>query len=324
MKKIFITLIFFVLLTACEEKNVNLPDNVLRISLAGDLAERELEASGLAWYKNYLVILPQYPHKWDDNFDGAVFFIPKKRIENFVNGKNRNPIFGEKISFVAEGLDEIGKSKGSGYEAITFVGDTVFVSIESLVGDEASDFIVRGLIDFPNKKIILDANSKREVKSQTGIFNMGEETILTYRNNVFTIHEANGANVNPNPMITKLSFNLKEEERIKFQNIDYRITDATAVDSLGKFYVTNYYYPGEYKKLKPNLSDEEKPFAVEQILQLHIIEDKVVRTLQPPLVISKGEDKKGRNWEGIVKFNNGFLLITDMFPQTILGFVKKN
>lgn len=295
---------------------------LIHIELEGDLTERKLEASGLTWYNDNLIILPQFPHKWDDQFDGAIFFISKGRIESYLSGENRNPIKGEKIHFEAEGLDEIGKRNGSGYEAIIFIGDSVYVSIESVKSDESTSYVVAGFIDFEKKKITLDANSKIEVKSQTGIHNMGEETILTNNSSVFTIHEANGKSINKSPTVTKLYRNLTEVEKITFPNIEYRITDATSVDSKGKFFAINYFYPGEFEKLKPNLSEEEKDKAIEQIIEFQILDNEIIRTTKPPLVISKGTSKKGNNWEGIVKLNGGFILITDMFPETVLVYCK--
>ncbi len=309
--------------SGCSNKTEIVLSNLLKIELAGDLAERNFEASGMAWYKENLIILPQFPHKWDDKFDGAIYLIPKVRIEKFINGEDVNPILGEKIQFVAMGLDEIGKRKGSGYEAITFVDDTVFVSIESLSDDEPASYVVRGVIDLEKKRIVLDSNSKFKVKSQTNIHNMGEETILEFKKNIYTIHEANGVNVNKLPYATKIDFNLCSADKFPFPNIEYRITDATHVDSNGIFYAINYFYPGEFKKLKPNLNEMEREKAIEQILEFQIMNNKIERTFRKAIDISNPKSKNGRNWEGIVKFNNGFLLITDMFPETILGYYKE-
>lgn len=305
-----------------EKENLENSSNLIHIQMEGDLAERKLEASGLTWYNDNLIILPQFPHKWDGEFDGAVYFIPKERIESYLNGENKTPIKGEKIHFIAEGLDEIGKRRGSGYEAIAFVDDSLYVSIESISGDESTSYVVKGKIDFEEKKITLNADSKIEIKSQTGIHNMGEETILTNNGSVFSIHEANGENVNKSPFAKKLNGSLTDVEKITFPNIEYRITDATCVDSSGKFSAINYFYPGEFEKLKPNLSEEEKDKAIEQILEFQILDGKIIRTTKTPIVISKGKSKKGSNWEGIVKLNDGFLIITDMFPETVLAYYK--
>ncbi len=135
------------------------------------------------------------------------------------------------------------------------------------------------------------------------------------------MHEANWIKVNKRPYITQLTTNLKDEQKIKFQNVDYRITDATQVDSTGKFSVINYYFPGEYKKLKPQLSEENKDFTIEKIIELQVLDESIIRTDKTPIIISEQKSESGYNWEGIVKFNNGFLIMTDMFPQTTLAYV---
>ena len=118
MKRIIIfpsaVLISLFIIVSCSENNKvyeKSSTDLTHIKLGGKLAESELEASSLAWYNNNLIILPQFPHKWDDQFDGALFFIPKERIEKYLSGENRDSIKGEKIYFEADGLDEIGKSK---------------------------------------------------------------------------------------------------------------------------------------------------------------------------------------------------------------------
>lgn len=322
MKKLIVLFAMLIFMVSCRESENYGTKNISFIELGGDLAERSIEASGLTWYGNNLIVLPQFPHKWNLENDGAIYFVTKERLEKYIDGNNKTPIIGEKIKFIATGLDEIGKSRGSGYEAITFKDDTVYVSIESINGNKATSYLVKGIIYFDEKKIVLNAESKFEVKSQTGIHNMGEETIVEFNESIYSIHEANGLNVNKLPTVAKLDNNLRKSEKINFPNIDYRITDATSVDSSGKFFAINYYYPGEFKMLKPQLSDSLKDYAIENVLEFQILEDKIVRTDKIPILISDGKSKEGNNWEGIVRFKDGFLLITDRFPKTKFIYVK--
>jgi len=45
---------------------------------------------------------------------------------------------------------------------------------------------------------------------------------------------------------------------------------------------------------------------------------------QPPIQLKLINDDNSRNWEGIVRFGDeGFIIVTDKFPSTILGFVRK-
>ena len=60
--------------------------------------------------------------------------------------------------------------------------------------------------------------------------------------------------------------------------------------------------------------------SIEQLIELQLTADgTIIQTETPPLNLFGQE---GRNWEGIVRFNNsGFLLVTDQYPKTYFGFV---
>ncbi|MCK5086611.1 MAG: hypothetical protein KAQ90_03775, partial [Melioribacteraceae bacterium] len=187
-------------------------------------------------------------------------------------------------------------------------------------------YLVRGVINFEEKKIILDGKTKIEIESQSGLYNMAEETIFTYGKSVYTLHEVNGKNANLNPAATKINFSFTDVEKIPFPNIEFRITDATETDSDGKFWVINYYYPGDYSSLKPdteNLKNFDKDFPVERMIELQIVEDRIQTTNKESIYLNSIGYPDGRNWEGIVKFGeDGFLIITDRYPKSILGYLK--
>jgi hypothetical protein len=64
-----------------------------------------------------------------------------------------------------------------------------------------------------------------------------------------------------------------------------------------------------------------KQDTVERLVMLKIEEDKIVRVDQPPIYLKLLEANAARNWEGLVSLESrGFLIITDSFPDTILGF----
>jgi hypothetical protein len=45
-------------------------------------------------------------------------------------------------------------------------------------------------------------------------------------------------------------------------------------------------------------------------------------TSRAPIQLELREDGRARNWEGLVRLDQrGFLLMTDKYPETILGFV---
>ena len=117
-----------------------------------------------------------------------------------------------------------------------------------------------------------------------------------------------------------------------FLNIEYRITDATALDDKGCFWVINYYWPGDFRILNPaydQLAGQSVPplefsrdVAIERLIELKFSGDEIQFSENKPIVMKLGTQTDSRNWEGIVRLENrGFILATDKFPETILAFL---
>jgi hypothetical protein len=119
---------------------------------------------------------------------------------------------------------------------------------------------------------------------------------------------------------------------IPFPTIEYRVTDATCPDSKGRFWVINYFFPGEGPELKPAPDPLAYEYGlsnirvfssgVERLVELQYSEDRITLAETTPVYLENSKHNRHRNWEGLVRLeNNGFLLMTDKFPDTLLGFV---
>ena len=287
------------------------------ITLNGDITSPDQEVSGLAWYNDNLILLPQYP-------TDKIYSIPKQQILDFLDSSRTTILPGE-IKWNSSGLDKC-ISGFEGYESIVFNNDTVYVTIEAERHRENSGFIARGIIDNKKNKIQINKKSLKKIKTPVMLRNMTYETIVLNNNSVLTIYEVNSAKVNKSPVYHQFDKNLKSDIIKPFPFTEYRITDATEIDNEGKFWVTNYFWPGDYDLLKPDLNytitkkKDIKP--VERLLEFQIVGDKIVRTKTSPINIKLSEFGDSRNWEGIVRLDNkGFLIVTDKFPGTILAFI---
>ena len=71
-----------------------------------------------------------------------------------------------------------------------------------------------------------------------------------------------------------------------------------------------------------NRRPEGRP--VERILPLRVDGDRVVLDHERPILeLRTRSDDVARNWEGLVRWGDeGFLLVTDEYPRTLLGFVE--
>ncbi len=160
---------------------------------------------------------------------------------------------------------------------------------------------------------------------------MSCEAIAAKNDTIIPIYEANGKNVNPNTFVNIFSNKLEILGKVKFPNIEYRITDATKIDENGKFWAINYFFPKDEKKLNPAKDEIFNNFGigkthqnskvVERIVEFEIKNEGISISNENPIYLKLLENDS-RNWEGLAKLDEkGFLIITDTFPETIFAFI---
>lgn len=335
---ILILFAFAILLTGCQEiehawsGQVEIIDEVAikEIALIGPASESRAEFSGMAWCGTDLILLPQYPDRFEVDGSDHVFAIPKEEILAYLSGYNQDGIQPETIPFDASGIED--QIPGfEGFEAIVFNDDVFYVTVEAGDKDEMMGYIITGEVIGDCESLVLYPTSLHQLKPQADLDNMSHETLVFYHDHVYAIYEGNGVNVNPMPTANIFDRQLgKQPDQIGMDNIEYRITDATQPDEYGAFWAVNYFFPCD-TKLRPaddriavsygvgatHLESE----TVERIIKLVIDDQGIHIADQEPMYLELLEDDS-RNWEGIVKFEDGFLLVTDKFPSTILAYVE--
>lgn len=329
---IFVFLILF-LVTSCNHNNsvVSHPETgkevpVQRIALSGAIADRNSEISGLAWYNDYLILLPQYP----DRFDDKIFAIPKQTLWEVIQGKKSAAITPLEIALMAPELDE-NIEAFEGFESIAFSGEDVFLTMEASP-EKMKGYLIAGSIESDLSQIVLDGENLVEIPMQSDIPNATDETIVLADDKIYTIYEGNGLNVNPQPVAHAFDFQLNALAPIPFPNIEYRITDATYLDEDNRFWAINYFWPGDVNTYHPATDSIAQIYGdgethaqserVERLIELEYDGDEIRLVHRPPIQLTLLADGEARNWEGIVRFDElGFIIATDKFPETILGFV---
>lgn len=303
---------------------------VTEIALAGPVAASRAEISAVAWCGDQLILVPQYPAMFQDEGQASVFSIPKAGIEAYLNGVSLDPIEPAVIPFDAGELDD--EIEGfEGFESITFIGDDVYMTIESHDGNEMAGYLVKGSVTGDCEGIILDPESAVTIQPQADLSNMTDETIIVNNNQIYTLYEANGVNVNPDPVAHVFSLNLDPVGEVPFPSIEYRITDAAEPDADGLFWVINSFYPGD-TKLKPGTDEIAVEYGlgashqeleqVERLIALQITDEGITFAGLAPIYLELNTDyDDSRNWEGLARYGEGFLLVTDEYPTTILGYV---
>lgn len=322
-----LTILLIFLLVSCSTVT-EAPVQIL--PLVGPLADRESEVSGLAWDSDRLVLMPENPERFPQGDYGSLFYLNRIEIEQAVSGDSDSVLLPKAIPFDDSGLSH--RIPGyEGFEAIAFKGDEVFMTIEAKSGDGMMGYLIKGAVDPGTGIIHLDPACLREVEPQSEVGNMTYESLVLADNRLLTFHEINGVDLNLKPKAVVADLALDEVSSIPMEHMEYRLTDATETDSEGRFWVINYFWPGDSAML-PGEDPLAKRFgkgqshskseAVERLVEFQVVNGKVRLTNQPLIQLELAENES-RNWEGIVRFGEGgFLVVTDKYPETILGFVQ--
>jgi hypothetical protein len=317
------------------------------LPLTGPLQVPESEISGLAWKGDTLVVLPQFPGR-PPNTGRPISHDRAGRTEaatGRVWGLSRSALERALRDTAAASLDPfplsvslagIGPSVQAyqGCEAIAFHGQDVYVLVEAASPTAGMEgHLFRGRLTSGRDTTFAHVNVDQPIvlEGQTDLANMGFEALTLPGDTLVALYEANGAHVNPSPRAVRFDRSLARLPSVPFPALEYRVTDATAVDADGRFWVLNYFFPGERDKLSPAAdslvlrhgigASHRGAEAVERLVEYRYTPRGIVRTDTPPIWL-RLSDAGPRNWEGVVRFGDGFLIATDRFPRTLLAYVE--
>jgi len=325
---------------------------VTEITLTPDITDIDCEFSGMTWYKDYLIILPQYPHRFPSPHYGRLWAIPKQQILNYLDAsiphqENTNPpppLEPIPVDLIDPQNILAGIEEFEGFEAIGFWEDQVFMTIEASPDPMLGHLVSGQIIETTDHRFSITLQGKAaKIPPQADIPNSTYETLLLTKDQIIVIYEGNGKNVNDAPQALIYNHNLEFRRAIPFPAVEYRITDATVLDEQNRFWGINYIWPEGRDRYNPAPDPIANTYGkgythaqcqiVERLLQFQYKDTEILLTKTPPLQFQledcnkngRLEDKDSRNWEGLVRLNhqrfNGFLVVTDKFPRTILGFV---
>ncbi|MBI3168988.1 MAG: hypothetical protein HYZ22_10945 [Chloroflexi bacterium] len=296
------------------------------LELTGPIAVPEAELSGLAWHGETLILLPQYPERFGEG-DGALFALPKADIVAALDGTT--PLEPAFVPLNAPGLKET-IPNFQGYESIVFHGDQVFLTIEAGEGTDMHGYIVSGEISADESEITLDTSNVVEIPMPFPSDNHSDEAIIIEKDFVMTFFEINGANLNSAPVAHAFDFDLNPQGTVSIPNLEYRLTDAAAYSG-NDFWVINYFFPGD-TDLAPSIDPLAQKYGegpthaqqdqVERLVKMTYTPNGITLADSAPIQLTLDGDN-ARNIEGLVLLDDqGFLLVTDKFPSTLLMFVE--
>jgi hypothetical protein len=282
----------------------------------------------MAWCGDNLILLPQFPDQFAEDGVGRVFSIPKSALSYYLENDSTEAIEPAQMTFDTAGLPKE-LSGFEGFEAIAFLQDVVYVTVETRQSGGMMGYLVRGTVSEDCSAVTLDPGTRLELPPQADLGNMTDETLLIYQDQLYTVYEANGVNVNPEPVAHVFDLTPEPVGTVVFPSIEYRVTDATTLAEDGTFWAINYFYPGDTKLLPGDDQialtygigvTHQTAEQVERLVEMQITDAGIVLVDRLPIYFQL-DSEESYNWEGLVRMDDGFLVVTDEYPTTVLGYV---
>ena len=121
------------------------------IPLAGPLAGKRAELSGLARYGDQVVLLPQYPARFED----SIFVLSAGDIAAALRTPKAAPLTPQALAFDDGGLSR-SIARFQGFEAIAFAGDRAYLTFEAGTPRATQGYVVMGQLAPDGSQLRLD------------------------------------------------------------------------------------------------------------------------------------------------------------------------
>ncbi len=309
------------LLGSCYLQHNSKKGSILDVKLPEILQSGKLEFSSMAWANpTQLFLVPQYP----DRFENGIFSIKAEDISEAI-AKGTLIQGSQKISMV--NLNAVIKSIGEtyeGFEATTIINGHVFFSIETSEKNR-NCYLVGGKIE--GNRIVLNPNKLMPLPKLKLLSNAGYESLawLPAEKKLIAFFEYNKADVGSKAWLIDTSL-IKQPETIAFNPLMFRLTDVASTSS-NKLIGINYHYNG--KKEFQEYIGADSNLVVPQLKGKTLRQSPYCRIIE--LTVANKTVKwspvtdiplQGENFEGIVPFKKGALIITDEYPSSVLKWVS--
>jgi hypothetical protein len=299
-------LLLLLLLSSAASAQTSLTE----IPLPCTVSNRNNEYSSLATYQNRIILMPQYPARY-------IYAIDTAYVDAVLAGQTpKDTLYEYRFELLYELLAKLHGYQGM--EGSVVVGDQLFMSVETESYND-NGYVVRGRI--AGKKIWMDTTHiitipKLKKTHGAALTEAGHEAIayLPQQNKLLVMFEYNNFADRSKAWLIDTSFTGVTE--IPVQPFPFRITDLH--EKNGQLWGINYYYNGEYDEYEPTLSLKKengekadwRKDCVGRLVKVNVTDKGISVTPTAPFIWACD------NWEGILQYKQGVLMITDQFPVT--------
>lgn len=340
MKKQSLFLSIFLLLLLHSFAQHNALPTEHPIYLADSIDNSYYEFSGIAKWRNYVLLIPQH-RSAKDNYH--IVCVDTTSIDSVINhktifaAKTKKLLFDSSLETIYNGIKQaiLPRNDFGGFEGAVVVNENIFLTVET----DSLCYVVKGTIDAKRMHIHFKPNDTMSLPKPDYTFgNAGFESIayVPQQNKLIATYENNAVTNAPTAFV--FTTNLKNKEPVMFTKpLLFRLTDLSFwggntllglnhyyrdyVDTLTCsvipkgantlkneycYYVANHLAQAT-KEMRANPQQTSFTRIVEFSLQNQTLHWKVKR------LISYSAD----NWEGILPYKKGVLLVVDGRPPGV-------
>jgi hypothetical protein len=304
--------------------------------LEGPMASSEAEISGMTWDGDRLLLLPQYPYRHAaENMEASLYVLDRALLiaaleEARAAGPGEEPplLRPRPIAYWSGGMEER-LINFDGYEAVAVRGDRIFFAVEARPYGPNVGYLLRGRIDRRRDQIHLERALHPVLTHQLPLPNVAYEAMVLTEDRVLLFYEANGE-INDMRQVLAFDHDLRPLSSLSMPTLEYRLTDATEIDEEGSFEGLNFHWsrspwPAGECALQERYGEgpsHARYATVERLVSMRVEGDRVLLNDRAPIQLQLVDDNHSRNWEGIVRFGRGFLLVTDEHPETLFAYIE--
>lgn len=289
--------------------------------------ETKPQLSGMVWHNNKLYMVPQFLSNRNHRLEGDLFIysVSADSIQRVIDGTD-TALSGCNAIRVrnAERLPKEIHDNYGGFEAIAIDGNTVYLTIESKqLWNE--NYIVCGTLSPKRSELILHPKRFIRLKRFDETDNAGFESLAYHAKEkkltaIYEFNAASGAN-----FAYEIDRKLKKVQKITIPFAYFRITEIT--NSNDTLFALNYHWGGDYSSYLRDYRPEHVPDSVPELKSVleHdtsylstrsksftkiIYLDPVNRSQWKTAMVVENLTSEN-NWEAMVRFKDGFLLLSD-------------
>ena len=162
---------------------------IQEIPLGGLLNSAEAQVSGLAWFGDTLVILPQYPAWFPiQNSSASLFTLSKAEIIAYLDGSSSEPLIPGQVPFRDGGISSL-VDNFEGFEAIAFSNELIFLTIEARSNESWLGYLISGTTGPDLAEINLNPDTLTSIPAPVDIINKSNEALVVAGEIIISLFE---------------------------------------------------------------------------------------------------------------------------------------